>query len=211
MDGSLVGMAMGRRRGAARPPEDIDEAIAAADLGPAVRLDRAGPGRTQKGFRPDPANPKRLVYGARTSGPHHRLLLDRRISSWAFEAGEAYARYWATVETQRTPDPDAPRFRRAPWERAGEMAADQVHAARRLAEARAALGPLAEAAVQLVCVAEQPLYAAFPHLFPLLVSARGPSRQIRAAVVQGILVVALDLLARRWGIGPRKGRGGRTS
>ena len=206
MDGSLLGVAMARRgRGAARPPDDMEAAKAAADLGPAVRLDREGPGRTHKGLRADPDNPTRLVYGARVSGPHHRLMLERRITPWAFEAGEAYARYWATRETARTPDPDAPRVRRAAWERAGEMAADQVHASRRLREARAALGPLADDAIRLVCVAEQPLYAAFEHLFPLLVSERGPSRQIRSPLVQGILVVALDILARQWRLGPRRG------
>jgi hypothetical protein len=205
MDGSVWGAAMGRRRGAARPPEVPDEAVAMADLGPAVRLARReGPGRTHKGYRPDPDNPKRLVYGARTAGPHHRLLMERRITPWAFEAAEAYARYWLTRETQRTPDPSAPRARRQPWERVGEMAADQVHASRRLREARAVLGPLADDAVKLVCVAEQPLYLAFGHLFPLLAGEKGPARQLRAAVVQGILVVALDILARRWRIGPKR-------
>lgn len=210
MGGSLAGVVMARRRGGAvRPPEDLELQIAAADLGPAVRLDREGPGRTQKGLRPDPGNPLRLVYGARVSGPHHRLLLDRRITPWAFEAGEAYARYWQTRETQRTPDPDAPRVRVQPWQRAGEMAAGQAHAARRLREARAVLGPLADDAVKLVCVAELPLYAAFGHLYPHLAGGAGPSRQIRAAVVQGIVVVALDILARRWRIGPRRAGAGK--
>lgn len=208
-----MGAAMARRRGvAAQPPDDVDLAKRLADLGPEVRRDkrRDGAGRTHKGFRPDPENPNRLVYGARTSPPHHQLLLRRRLTPWAFEAGEKYAAYWQTREVGGSPDPDAPRVRRKAWERAGEMQADQVLASARLREAADVLGPLAENVVRLVCVAEQPLYAAFGHLYPHLADDKGPSRPVRSAVVQGMLVVALEALARRWRLGPRRPGGPRA-
>jgi hypothetical protein len=205
MDG-MVGALMARKRGQRpRPPGDV-EAAKLADLGPAVRLqgDREGPGRTQEGYRPDPDNPKRLVYGAQASPPHHRLLLDRRITVWQYEAGARFAAYWHVREYGHTPDPNAPRARRAPGDRSGGMSFDQALASQRLAQAREALGPLAEIAVKAVCVAELPLYRAFEHVFPHLAGGTGPSQPVRAAVMQGMLVVALDVLARRWRLGPRR-------
>lgn len=206
MDGMLVGAVMAkRRRRAARPPSD-DEARLHADLGPAVRLrvDREGAGRTQEGYRPDPDNPRRLVYGAQASPPHHRLLLERRITPWQYEAAQKFAAYWQIREYGHTPDPNAPRARRAPGDRAGGMSFDQALASQRLRQAREALGPLAEIAVKAVCVAELPLYRAYDHCFPHLAGAGGPSQPVRSAVMQGMLVLALDVLARRWRLGPRR-------
>lgn len=206
MDGMLVGAVMAKRRGKpARLPVDED-AAKLADLGPAVRLreDRDGEGRTQAGYRADPDNPKRLVYGAQASPPHHRLLLDRRITAWQYEAGARFAAYWQIREHGHTPDPNAPRARRAPGDRSGGMSFDQALASQRLRQAREALGPLAEIAIKAVCVAELPLYRAFDHLFPHLAGRAGPSQPVRAAVVQGMLVIALDVLARRWRLGPRR-------
>jgi hypothetical protein len=207
MDGSIVGVSMARRRRrAARPPAD-DQAMLVADLGPAVRLDegREGPGRTHAGYRADPDNPKRTVYGARTSPPHHRLLLDQRLTPWQFDAGCRYAGYWNLYEHGRAPDPDAPRTRVAPGSRSAEMAADRAHAGNQLREARRVLGPQGEAVVRAVCVAELPLYRAWGVVFGKAGQEdAGPSQPVRAAVVQGMLVVALDALARRWRLGPRR-------
>lgn len=192
-----------------------------ADLGPAVRrlegvdadgvvtLVREGVGATMAGEFPDPTAPNRLVYQSRTAPPHARLLREGKLRPWHHEAAEQYARYWQLRELGRSPDPEAVRVHRQPWQRAGEMQAEQAMASGRLIEARRALGPLAEIAVQTVCVAELPLYRAYPHLFPPSLGADGkpapgPSQQIMAAVVQGVLLTALDVLARAWALGPRR-------
>jgi hypothetical protein len=181
----------------------VAKAPAGGDLGPDVRRDdaRAGPGRTVVVDRPDPRHPSRTVRGAVASPPHHRLLLQGVLSPDAYEAGQAYVRRWMLREHGRSPDPDAPRAHRAPWQRCGEMAADRAAAAARLEEARRALGPMPVAVIELVCVAEVPMWEAYGHAFPMLAGPAGPSRPVRAAVMQGMVVVALDLLARAWGDG----------
>jgi hypothetical protein len=176
---------------------------AGGDLGPDVRRDeaRVGAGRTVVVDRPDPRHPSRTVRGAVASPPHHRLLLQGVLSPDAYEAGQAYVRLWMLREHGRSPDPDAPRVHRAPWQRCGEMAADRAAAAARLDEARVALGPMPVAVIELVCVAEVPMWEAYGHAFPMLSGDAGPSRPVRAAVMQGMVVVALDMLARAWGGG----------
>lgn len=187
---------------------------AAPDLGPAVRLERKpgkrgpardAPGRIALGYRPDPVAPGRLVRGARAVGPHHRLLRERRITPWQFEAAEAFARYWQECEVGRSPDPDLAGARRAPWERAGGRTMAQVAAGQRLQQAREVVGLVGEEVLRAVCVSELPLHRAFDAVFPHLAGGRrgGPSEPVRRAVVQGMLVVALDVLARAWRIGPR--------
>lgn len=186
----------------------------APDLGPAVRQvklsgkavpGRDAPGRVALGYRPDPMQPGRLVRGARAVGPHHRLLREKRITAWQYEAAEAFARYWHESEAGRSPDPDLAGARRAPWQRQGGRTIGQVAAAERLRHAREAVGLLGEEVLRAVCVSEMPLHRAFDSVFPHLARGRkgGPSEPVRRAVVQGMLVVALDVLARAWRIGPR--------
>jgi hypothetical protein len=173
---------------------------AGGDLGPEVRRDeaRAGAGRVAVVDRPDPRHPSRTVRGAQASPPHHRLLVAGVLSPDAYEAGQTYVRLWMLREHGRSPDPDAPRAHRAPWQRCGEMAADRAEAASRLRAVAAALGPMPVAVIELVCVAELPLWQAYGHAFPMLAGSAGPSQPVRAAVMQGMVVVALDMLARQW-------------
>jgi hypothetical protein len=203
-----------------------DAMRARADLGPAVRrlesidadgvvVMREGAGATIAGEFPDPTAPNRLVYQSRTAPPHARLLREGKLRPWHHEAAEQYARYWQLRELGRSPDPDAIRVHRQPWQRAGEMQAEQAEAAGKLRQARDVLGPLGEIAVQTVCVAELPLYRAYQHLFPMVSwpgqkASEGPSQPIKAAMVLGVLVTALDALARAWWLGPRRPDGGRA-
>jgi hypothetical protein len=176
---------------------------AALDLGPDVRhgMARRGPGRVEMEWRPDPDAPARDVLGARCSGPHHRLLLAGRITPWAYDAGERFAAYWAAQQPARPRDPTRAGSGGAPWRGAGEVAAARLQAARRIEEARALLGPTGALVVHLVCVEEVPLYRVYEAAFGG--EGRLPSRPIRAAVVQGALVVALEALALRWRVSPR--------
>jgi hypothetical protein len=176
---------------------------AVLDLGPEVRraAARRGPGRVEMEWRPDPAAPARDVLGARSSGPHHRLMLGGRLTPWAFEAGERFAGYAAAQQVGRPPDPARVGSGGQRWSAAGEVAASRELARRRLEEARAVLGPTGALVVHLVCVEEQPLYRVFDAAFGG--AGRLPSRPIRAAVVQGALVVALEALAARWRVAPR--------
>lgn len=186
-----------------------------ADLGPTVRhhevvdadgviLVRDRPGAIVEVERPDPGNPSRTVIGARTAPPQFRLLRERKLTPWQYEAAERFVEAWRLREHGRSPDPDAPRAHRAPWERNGEMSADRAAASRLLDQARVVLGPMAEAAVLTVCVAEMPLHKAWSHIMGQGGDGTGPVQQIRAAMVQGMLVVALDVLARSWKLGPRR-------
>ncbi len=173
---------------------------AGGDLGPEVRREagREGQGRTAIVDRADPAHPSRTVRGAQASPPHHRLLLAGAITPGQYEAAQTYARLWLLREHGRSPDPDAPRAHRAPWQRCGGMAADRAEAAARLRDVRAALGPMPVSVIELVCVAELPLWKAYGHALPMLAGAGGPSRPVRAAVMQGMVVMALGLLERAW-------------